>query len=67
MQELNRRVRDWSRTADRIDFIDVWPAMLGPGGEPKAGIYREDNLHMNAAGYAIWKQVVGDYLRDLKK
>ena len=63
MQELNRRVRDRARTADRIDFIDVWSAMLGPRGEPKAGIYRDDNLHMNAAGYEIWKRIVGDYLR----
>jgi lysophospholipase L1-like esterase len=63
MQDLNRRVRDMSRTAERIDFIDVWPAMLGPDGSPRSGIYRDDKLHMNAAGYEIWKGIVGEYLR----
>jgi lysophospholipase L1-like esterase len=63
MQDFNARVREWARTADRIDFIDVWPAMLGPGGQPRAGIYRDDKLHMNAAGYEIWKGIVGEYLR----
>jgi len=63
MQDLNTRVREWARTADRIDFIDVWPAMLGADGLPRAGIYREDKLHMNAAGYEIWKGIVGEYLR----
>jgi lysophospholipase L1-like esterase len=66
MQELNRRVREWARTADRVDFIDVWPEMLGPDGQPKAGIYREDELHMNASGYEIWKRIVGEYLRSAR-
>jgi len=63
MQDLNGRVRDWARTADRVDFIDVWRAMLGPDGQPRAGIYRDDKLHMNAAGYEIWKGIVGNYLK----
>jgi lysophospholipase L1-like esterase len=63
MQDLNQRVREWARTADRIDFIDVWPAMLGPDGLPRAGIYLDDQLHMNAAGYEIWTRIVADYLR----
>jgi lysophospholipase L1-like esterase len=64
MISLNDRVRTWAAAQERVDFIDVWPAMLGPDGQPKAGIYRDDQLHMNAAGYEIWTRIVGDYLRD---
>jgi lysophospholipase L1-like esterase len=63
MTELNAIVREWARGADRVDFIDVWPAMLGPDGLPKAGIYLDDQLHMNARGYEIWTRIVGAYLQ----
>jgi lysophospholipase L1-like esterase len=63
MQDLNARVQAWARSMDRLDFIDVWNAMLGPDGQPKPGIYLDDELHMNAQGYAIWTRIVGEYLR----
>ncbi len=44
------------------DYIDVWTPMLGEDGTPSRDIYLEDRLHMNAAGYAIWREVVGPYL-----
>jgi len=36
--------------------------MLGPDGKPKPDIFVEDQLHMNAAGYAIWTEVIRPYL-----
>ncbi|WP_221031358.1 SGNH/GDSL hydrolase family protein [Actomonas aquatica] len=45
------------------DFIDVWTPMLGPDGEPSRDIYVEDKLHMNAAGYAMWREIVAPYLQ----
>ena len=49
--------------AHGLTFIDVFPLMLGPNGLPKPDIFREDGLHMNANGYAIWKETVGPYLK----
>jgi len=46
-----------------IAFIDVFPLMLGPDGHPKPDIFVEDGLHMNAKGYAIWREAVGAHLR----
>jgi len=37
--------------------------MLGSDGRPLPDIFIEDGLHMNAKGYAIWKDVVRPYLR----
>jgi lysophospholipase L1-like esterase len=45
-----------------IAFINVFPLMLGPNGLPKPDIYVEDRLHMNAKGYAIWKEAVAPHL-----
>jgi len=47
----------------QLVFIDVFPLMLGSDGLPKPDIFREDRLHMNAIGYAIWKQAVAPHLR----
>jgi len=43
-------------------FIDVWSAMLGKDGKPIADIFIEDELHMNAKGYAIWQKIIQPYL-----
>lgn len=45
------------------DFIDVWTPMLGKGGLPSRDIYVEDKLHMNAAGYVMWKAIIAPYLK----
>jgi lysophospholipase L1-like esterase len=37
--------------------------MLGPDGQPKPDIFVADRLHMNAKGYAIWKEAVAPCLR----
>jgi hypothetical protein len=33
--------------------------MLGADGKPRPEIFRDDKLHMNAAGYEIWKKIIG--------
>ncbi len=46
-----------------ITFINVFPLMLGPDGQPKPDIFVEDRLHMNLKGYAIWREAVAPCLR----
>ena len=64
MIEGNKMIRMYlARKKKHNDkFIDVWKAMLGPDGEPMADIFIEDNLHMNAKGYAIWQKIIEPYL-----
>ena len=45
-----------------LEFIDVFPLMLGPDGQPKPDIFVADRLHMNEKGYVIWKNAVLPYL-----
>lgn len=44
------------------DFIDVWTPMMGEDGTPSRDIYVDDQLHMNEAGYAMWRKIVGPFL-----
>ena len=46
-----------------MDFINVFPRMLGAEGRPRPDIFVEDGLHMNAAGYAIWAAAVRPFLK----
>ena len=56
--ELNAAIR--SMAGKDLTFIDVVTPMLRDG-QPQ-DLYVEDGLHMNAAGYAIWRGLVRDAL-----
>jgi lysophospholipase L1-like esterase len=45
------------------EFIDVFTPMLDAAGQPREELFLEDRLHMNRAGYEIWRRVVAPYLR----
>ncbi|WP_395744969.1 GDSL-type esterase/lipase family protein [Prosthecobacter sp.] len=63
MIETNRLMEEFAKTDKRLQFINVYPHMLGPDGMPKPDIFVEDQLHMNAKGYAIWREVLGPYVK----
>lgn len=46
-----------------VDYIDVFTPMLDAQGQPDASLFIGDRLHMNAAGYALWRRLVAPYLR----
>lgn len=39
-------------------FTDVYTPMLGEDGQPRAALFREDMLHMQPEGYAIWRDAL---------
>ncbi len=63
VRTLNTLIREFIAKDSSIVFIDVHSRMLGPDGQPLPDIYLKDRLHMNEKGYAIWKEVVGPYLK----
>ncbi|RZA36029.1 MAG: hypothetical protein EOP92_07405 [Lysobacteraceae bacterium] len=46
----------------KVDFIDIFTPMLDARGKPREDLFIEDRLHMNAKGYAIWREVIAPYL-----
>lgn len=43
-------------------FINVYHKMFNKNGTVMKDIFIEDNLHMNARGYAIWQKIIAPYL-----
>ncbi len=61
-QAANALVRDWAAAQEGVDFIDVATPMLDAAGQPRAGLFLDDRLHLNADGYALWRGIVARYL-----
>lgn len=52
-KQTNRVVKDYIGTQKNLFFIDLWDAMLTPGGQPREDLWVEDRIHPNHAGYLI--------------
>jgi len=63
MREANALVRDFAAAQEGIVFVDVFTPMLTPGGRARGQLFVEDGLHLNRAGYDLWKSVIASYLR----
>ena len=64
VKRANELIREFTTTDKRLQFINVFPHMLGTDGMPLPDIFVDDRLHMNEKGYAIWKRVVGAALNE---
>jgi lysophospholipase L1-like esterase len=62
MAELNGLLRDLCTARPNLRYADVFTPMLTSGGQPRPELFGADMLHMNAAGYAIWKSVLDPLL-----
>ena len=63
MIEANTLIEKYLSKKKKTSFIDVYHKMLGIDGTPIKEIFIEDNLHMNAKGYAIWQKIIAPYLK----
>ena len=63
VRAANRMLEEFAKTDPRLQFINVFPHMLGPDGLPLPDIFVSDQLHMNEKGYAIWKGIVRPFLK----
>jgi len=58
MTAVNSRIKKYLGKKKKTDFINVFDKMLGEDGKPMKEIFLNDNLHMNAKGYAIWQKMI---------
>jgi lysophospholipase L1-like esterase len=61
-QQANTLVKAEAALLDGVEFIDVATPMLRADGRPRPELFVDDRLHMNGAGYALWREVVAPYL-----
>lgn len=60
---LNTHFADFALENDQFTYINIWNPMLGENGKPLPSIFLPDSLHMNKAGYLIWKQTIAPFLQ----
>ncbi len=62
---LNSRMLDFCQTVPRTHFIATADAFLNHQGQVKAELFRDDKLHLNAAGYEVWAARIRKSLDEL--
>jgi lysophospholipase L1-like esterase len=62
MEQANLLIQTYLSVQQHAAFIDVYHQMLNPDGTVMTELFIEDNLHMNAKGYAIWQKTIAPYL-----
>jgi lysophospholipase L1-like esterase len=63
IREANALVRDYTTRDKRLVYVDVFTPMLDERGQPRPELFLEDGLHMNAKGYAIWRERIAPLIR----
>jgi lysophospholipase L1-like esterase len=62
VKATNVLIENYIKGQEGMKFINVFPRMLGSDGLPRPEIFVADRLHMNAEGYKLWTEIVGQYL-----
>ena len=63
MVQTNQLIKQFLAHQKKAVYIDVYHKMLLPDGKPIPEIFKQDSLHMNPKGYAIWKKAIGPHLK----
>ena len=54
-REANRLIRAEVGRDSLTSYVDVFTPMLKPSGRPRPELFLADSLHMNRAGYLLWR------------
>lgn len=57
----NRLIAGLVSQRSDLAYVEVAAQMLS-AGQPRAGLFGEDQLHMNRTGYALWTEAIGKAL-----
>lgn len=61
IQDMNVRIAQIAMDFS-LPFVDIYSALTDPAGD-LAARFTEDGLHLNGAGYAVWKQQLMPFLK----
>jgi lysophospholipase L1-like esterase len=63
IRETNHLIQKYTSENQNLDFIEVFTAMLDADGRPRADLFRADSLHLNDAGYRLWKKIIAQHVQ----
>lgn len=62
MEDANIMIRQFLSSYPETVYIDVYHPMLDKEGRPRKELFKNDDLHMNEKGYAIWRDAISPHL-----
>lgn len=62
IRATNALIRTAAAAREQVEYIDIFTPMLGDSGEPRPELFRDDALHLNADGYALWRRIIAPYV-----
>ncbi|WP_255368620.1 SGNH/GDSL hydrolase family protein [Polaromonas sp. OV174] len=62
IKTTNDLIERYTQTMKDVRYIDVYSPMLDAQGQPRPELFLPDRLHLNAAGYQLWRSVLAPYL-----
>jgi hypothetical protein len=65
--EANNLIKNYSSQEKGLYFIETADRFFGDDGKPRAELFRDDQLHLNADGYEIWTAVIKENLDKVLK
>ncbi|GAC1479887.1 MAG: SGNH/GDSL hydrolase family protein [Gemmatimonadaceae bacterium] len=63
MRAANALVKRRVATDPHLLYVDVFTPMLDGDGLPREELFVADRLHMNARGYALWRELIAPIVR----
>jgi lysophospholipase L1-like esterase len=58
LHNTNQMIEAFTRTQERVQFIDVGAAMLDAQSKSRRELFGWDGLHLNPWGYALWTSII---------
>jgi lysophospholipase L1-like esterase len=65
MKEANALLAKLADNNEHLEYVDIAAPMLGPDGQPRKELFRDDGLHLSAAGYELWNETLRPALKNL--
>lgn len=58
----NRLIEAYSASVPNLDYIDIYSKMVDADGRPRPELFGADMLHLNRAGYSLWRREISAHL-----
>jgi lysophospholipase L1-like esterase len=65
MQKVNANLKAVADKANNVTYVETATPILGPDGQPRNELFRDDGLHLNAKGYELWNRILSSHIRSL--
>lgn len=67
MKRVNEGLAELADDRKAVTYLDIASPMLNADGQPRADLFIKDNLHLNRAGYDLWRDTVRPILVEAEK